>query len=137
MRIRGLLVALVAFSVACGDDGGDDGSAADATGGGSGSDASIAAGRACFSGVPLDHPTVLTSPAVECPSRVCLHVEGIEPDECTAPCEDVSDCIPSADSACAGAFVCEAPTDEGAYACQRFCVCASSVPVGGFETTCT
>ena len=72
--------------------------------------------------------TVIASPALECPSRTCLHVAGATTDQCTARCEDAEDCVASAESACAAGFTCQAVVAAGPFACETFCVCADRVP---------
>ena len=44
--------------------------------------------------------------------------------------------MPAAESACDGEMACAAPVDVGPFACQRFCVCADSIPEGGFPVDC-
>jgi hypothetical protein len=133
------VVALWLTLMACGGD--DDGSGAidggpDAVDAGAGGGDAAKSGRACSTGLPAEHPTVLASPALECPSRVCLHVEGDEAERCTARCDDASDCIAAAETSCDGEHVCVAPMDDGPFACETVCVCAEAVPEGGFPVTC-
>ncbi|HEU5108663.1 MAG TPA: hypothetical protein VFT95_08915 [Micromonosporaceae bacterium] len=113
------------LALAC---GGDDG-------GGGGFDAAPS-GRACFSGAGEDDPTLLASPSADCPSRMCLHVQGEPVDQCTAFCEDAADCAAAAETPCDGSFVCEPVIDEGPYRCRKVCVCDSTVPEGGFPVSC-
>ena len=122
MRLIALSIAVL---LACGGD--DDA--------GGGSDASPS-GRACFSGAGLEDQTLLASPSLDCPSRTCLHVQGVEPDQCTATCEDAADCAASADSPCESDFACEAPLETGPFACRKVCVCETSLPEGGFPVNC-
>src|SRR6185436_17766352 len=49
-------------------------------------------GRACASGVATGGETVVASPALDCPSRLCLHVQNVAPDDCTATCATAGDC---------------------------------------------
>ncbi len=95
-----------------------------------------ASGRLCASGAQTGDPSGLASPALECPSRVCLHVQDQPQDMCTDDCESPSDCVSDGSSACDGDFVCAAPTDQGPFACVKVCVCASAVPAGGFPVEC-
>ena len=100
----------------------------------------------------------LSSPALECPSHICL-LPGAEKDPrslaqmnegvpgtgplCTAICESNEDCEDgekanegnTADKRCRGGFACAWPTTVGAFACQRMCVCTDFVtpPMGGFK----
>ena len=124
VRTCALAAALALAAVACGGD--DDGGGFDAA----------PSGRACVSGAGPDDPTLLASPSLECPGRICLHVEGQEVDQCTAFCEDASDCEVAAESPCEGAFACEAPIDQGPNGCRKVCVCESSFPEGGFPVSC-
>ena len=109
-------------------------------------------GRPCDLGVSPDGGTgsvaTITSPALQCPSRICL-LPGAEKDPrgttslCTAGCESNSDCEDgelgdkndSTDHRCKSGFVCMWPTTVGNFCCQRFCVCRDFVtePMGGFK----
>jgi hypothetical protein len=86
-----------------------------------------------------------SSPALECPSHVCLlpaaSVMSSTGPVCTAACESNEDCADGetadasnpADRRCHGGFVCMWPTTVGSFACQRLCVCTDFVnPAGGF-----
>ncbi len=95
-------------------------------------------GRECVSGVSdPGAPTSYNTPAPECPQpdRLCLHVEGTDPDLCAARCEDERGCAKVFESPCL-AFTCIAPFDVGMFACQKLCVCSDYVPDGGFGTFC-
>ena len=100
----------------------------------------------------------VSSPALECPSHICL-LPGAEKDPrsaaqiaamtsgtgplCTASCESSEDCEDgekgnpdnAADKRCRGGFVCAWPTLVGPFACQKMCVCTDfvSVPPGGIK----
>ena len=100
----------------------------------------------------------VSSPALECPSRICL-LPGAEKDPhsaaqtaagvsgtgptCTADCEENADCEDgekgnannAADKRCRGGFVCGWPTTVGAFACQKLCICTDfiSVPTTGLK----
>ena len=91
----------------------------------------------------------VSSPALECPSRICL-LPGAETGNtqmtgplCTATCESNEDCEDGEtgpkndpnDAHCENGFVCMWPTTVGNFACQRFCVCRDFVaePPGGFR----
>jgi hypothetical protein len=100
---------------------------------------------------------ILASPALECPSRICL-LPGAEKDPhsaaqaaaglpgtgplCTASCEENADCEDGetgdannpADRRCRTGFACTWPTTVGDFRCQRLCVCRDFVfePPGGF-----
>jgi hypothetical protein len=81
----------------------------------------------------------ITSPALECPSRICLlpvaskNPMGAGP-LCTAGCESNSDCedgeggpLAGGHKLCKTGFVCMYPTTVGAFCCQRMCVCRDFV----------
>ena len=99
-----------------------------------------------------------SSPALECPSHVCLLPAGdIDPRSpaqkaamvsgtgplCTAGCESSEDCEDGekgnadnpADKRCRGGFACTWPMTVGSFACQKLCVCTDFVtpPNGGFK----
>jgi len=81
-------------------------------------------GRACAIGVmPAPGETVVASPALDCPARVCLHVADAAFDHCTAECATPFDCVPGPESQCRG-FVCQPVVALGPFACRSFCVCA-------------
>jgi hypothetical protein len=82
-------------------------------------------GRACSVGVASgDNDVVIASPALDCPSRICLRIHNLVPDECTARCTTATDCVASPVSACTTSFVCQPVVEVGPFACQSFCVCA-------------
>ena len=108
-------------------------------------------GRPCEVGtMPLGGASgqivTLSSPALECPSRVCLLPGADNPQGtgalCTAACESDGDCEDAAagrpgdpaDPRCKNGFACAWPTTVGAFACQKMCVCRDFVhePAGGF-----
>ena len=111
-------------------------------------------GRTCELGVmPMGGSSgsiaTISSPALECPSRICL-LPGAETANaqntgplCTAGCESNDDCQDGEtgpknnpdDHHCENGFVCMWPTLVGDFACQRFCVCRDFVvePPGGFK----
>lgn len=124
--VRPIALCLLLLAVtAC---GGDDDAAARGD--------AAASGRACASGASTGDPTVLVSPALDCPSQLCLHVEDQAGDSCTSSCDDASDCVSDIAGACTGDFVCAAPVDQGPFACRKVCVCESAVPTGGFAVSC-
>jgi hypothetical protein len=108
-------------------------------------------GRPCEVGVAIDAgsasgvTTTITSPALECPSRICLLpgaqqvADGTGP-LCTAPCSNDGDCAggeidPTPNGpGCKHGFGCMWPTTVGDFACQKMCVCLDFVPEpsGGF-----
>lgn len=112
-------------------------------------------GRLCELGVPgVDGGTsgataTIASPALECPSRICI-LPGATRDSdgtqalCTATCDSNDDCedgetVPMSagrsDPHCKRGFVCMWPTTTGAFCCQKMCVCRDFVtePMGGFK----
>jgi len=96
-------------------------------------------GRPCFipqsdGGVNLSNNRV-SSPSVECQSKICLHIAEKEEDLCSADCEKDEDCDTDEGSTCTGGFVCMTPTTTGNFCCKKLCVCADyvDVPAGGVE----
>ena len=90
----------------------------------------------------------VSSPALECPSRMCLLPGGeVTPQGtgalCTAGCESDVDCEEAetgpkndpSDRRCENGFACMWPTSVGAFACQKLCVCRDFVgePSTGFQ----
>jgi hypothetical protein len=90
----------------------------------------------------------VSSPALECPSRMCLLAGGNATPQgtgalCTAGCESDVDCEGAeagpkndpSDGRCENGFACMWPTAVGAFACQKLCVCRDFVgePTGGFK----
>jgi len=101
-------------------------------------------GRKCFIGdldAGAETQTILASPALECPSRSCLHVplqralpEGSEyADQCTAFCGDDGDCDKMDDSPCVNGFTCAVATVVGPFCCRKVCICRDYllIPDGG------
>lgn len=105
-------------------------------------------GRRCFIGSGADNEgqAIVASPALECPSRICLHVpqdelavppEGAEyADMCTAECSSDDDCDRVPESPCVSGFTCAIPVVVGRFCCQKMCICKDFliVPEGGLET---
>jgi hypothetical protein len=91
--------------------------------------------------------TIIASPALECPSRICIlpgDMKGTDTGPlCTASCESNSDCEdgetgPAADPNdhhCESGFACVYQGNVGNFPCQRFCMCRDFVyePMGGFQ----
>jgi hypothetical protein len=85
--------------------------------------------------------TLLSSPALECPTRLCL-VEAPHPGTtdplratCTSTCQSDQDCMDavagnSSDGLCSTDFVCAVATTVGASKCRTFCVCNSDLVCG-------
>ena len=141
------LATLAAATAACGSSSSSpaDGSAVDANG--------APIGRPCdigFDGGFTDAGTVvatISSPALDCASRICLVAPVQKAAEvaslCSAPCASDLDCAAGergdpndpADQRCKAGFVCMVPSTVGSFACMRMCVCTDSlvVPSGGFQ----
>jgi len=107
-------------------------------------------GRLCDPGIPnsmggtsgggMSIATV-SSPALECPSRICIVPGGDTGNPrmtgalCTASCSSNDDCADGEtgpanndqDKHCENGFVCMWPTTVGDFACQKFCVCRDFV----------
>ncbi|HEY7372748.1 MAG TPA: hypothetical protein VIF57_11350 [Polyangia bacterium] len=94
----------------------------------------------------------IASPALECPSRICILPSGDSAAAantgplCTAPCDSNDDCDGeggpkgnATDRHCENGFVCMWPTTVGDFACQKLCVCRDFVvePRGGFQKPAT
>jgi hypothetical protein len=85
--------------------------------------------------------TTVSSPALECPSRICILPGGDTGNPtntgplCTATCESNEDCEDgetgpkgsASDRHCENGFVCMWPTTVGNFKCQRLCVCRDFV----------
>jgi hypothetical protein len=82
----------------------------------------------------------VASPALECPSRICIVPGGDTGNSlgtgalCTASCESNDDCEGengpmgnTEDKHCETGFVCMWPTTVGSFACQKLCVCRDFV----------
>lgn len=100
-------------------------------------------GRKCFIGADAGNSmqSVIASPALECPSRTCLHtpLEGKLPegseyaDLCTAECSSDDDCDKVPESPCISGFTCAVPVVTGPFCCRKMCVCRDYlvIPDGG------
>jgi hypothetical protein len=91
--------------------------------------------------------TIISSPALECPSRICI-LPGAMKDPmgtgplCTATCDSNEDCEDGetgpkgdlSDNRCETGFACVWQGNIGNFPCQRFCMCRDFVfePMGGF-----
>ena len=81
----------------------------------------------------------LASPALECPSRICLLPSGTGTPAtgalCTAGCDSDADCEDGDTTRCKKGFACMWPTTVGAFACQKMCACRDFVgePMGSFQ----
>lgn len=86
-------------------------------------------GRVCDLGSVPANETVLSSPVLECDSRLCLQVAFSQPAMCTAECLDASDCAEAADTACTVGFTCAPVVSVGPFGCRNVCVCSDRVPI--------
>ena len=71
--------------------------------------------------------TQVSSPALECPSRLCL----LQPptgsskearQTCTATCESDGDCDAETKASCKAGFVCAVATQAGPFCCRKLCI---------------
>jgi hypothetical protein len=94
-------------------------------------------GRSCVNpGGQTVRGVQISSPALECPSRLCL----IEPagaasgnvtggddggfrSTCTAFCDHDNDCDPETTASCKSGFVCAVATVVGPFCCRKLCIC--------------
>jgi hypothetical protein len=100
-------------------------------------------GRKCFIDTPnlSDDVTIVSSPALECPSRTCLRVPrqtelppGSEyTNLCSAECNSDDDCDRVPESPCQTGFTCTIPSAVGKFCCRKMCVCKDYliIPDGG------
>jgi hypothetical protein len=100
-------------------------------------------GRICFIGPDAGMTSsgaIVSSPALECPSRTCLRIpqditlpEGakmLEPNQgmCTAlDCTADSDCDRVPESPCVTGFTCAVPVTTGEFCCRKMCMCKDYV----------
>jgi hypothetical protein len=113
-------------------------------------------GRPCVNpqnSAPLG--TQVSSPALECPSRLCLltppnassgmagsgAIDGGVRATCTASCDTNDDCDPETTALCKAGFVCAVATQAGPFCCRKLCICKSDLvpgvnldPDGGVQT---
>jgi hypothetical protein len=83
--------------------------------------------------------TQVVSPALECPSRLCLiqpstatSTQGTSRNTCTASCESDDDCQAETTEYCQRGFVCAVATQVGNFCCKKLCVCRDDL-VPGFN----
>lgn len=102
-------------------------------------------GRICFIGNDAGNDTqaIIASPALECPSRTCLHQPiqsgaqlppgSVYADLCTAECSGDDDCDKVPESPCVNGFTCAVPVVVGPFCCRKLCVCKDYlvIPDGG------
>lgn len=100
-------------------------------------------GRKCIEmfgdgGIPTGMSTVLESPALECPSRLCLvqtNAGDVQRATCTSTCvtdEDCKDAVTGtgSDKLCASNFICAVVTVTGPFKCKRHCMCKDDAVCG-------
>ncbi|MSP59382.1 MAG: hypothetical protein EXR72_03395 [Myxococcales bacterium] len=97
-------------------------------------------GRKCIN--PSDagiQGTAVASPALECPTRLCLlqgEIGGaITRSTCTAECQTDEDCQNAVSGSakeqlCNGGFVCAVSAVAGSFKCKKFCVCKEDLRCG-------
>ncbi len=101
-------------------------------------------GRPCVNpsgSLPLG--TQISSPALECPSRLCLiepasistgnigsSVDGGSTNTCTAFCSSNDDCAPETTSQCKAGFACAVATTVGDFCCRKICICKADLQTG-------
>ncbi len=100
-------------------------------------------GRKCFIGADAGSASesIIASPALECPSRTCLHVplqrelpeKSEYSDLCTAECTDDDNCDRVPESPCQTGFTCAIPVVVGPFCCRKMCICKDYliIPDGG------
>lgn len=79
----------------------------------------------------------ISSPALECPSRLCLiQPPGVDSttsesrNTCTARCESDDDCDAETKDKCARGFACAVAVTVGNFCCEKMCVCRDDLRVG-------
>ncbi len=107
-------------------------------------------GRVCFIGTDAGNDTqaIIASPALECPSRTCLHeplqpgaaasetdYKGTYADLCTAECAEDGECDKVPESPCVSGFTCKVAVQVGPFCCRKMCICKDYVviPDGGVK----
>jgi hypothetical protein len=131
-------LGVLAACAACGNDGGDDDDDDDVVIDAPASDAGVQdagprVGRVCdigFEDAGAEDPTVVATPALDCTSRICVHVEGTSPNLCTRTCTSAEQCVPALESPCEE-FACVEVIDVGPFAGESFCICRDYLPDGG------
>jgi hypothetical protein len=79
--------------------------------------------------------TLLSSPALECPSRLCLIQSSTARATCTIPCATDDDCKDAvtgsaSDGLCDTNFVCAVATVVGSFKCKSICICKGDLQCG-------
>lgn len=96
-------------------------------------------GRLCVN-PQMSAPTgpQIVSPALECPSRLCLiepttsttEAQGGSRNTCTAECGSDGDCDAETKDYCQSGFVCAIATQVGSFCCKKFCICKDDLQDG-------
>lgn len=85
--------------------------------------------------------TALSSPALECPTRLCL-LQGdpttgaLTRSTCTVECVTDADCADATttktmgDGLCASTFACAVVTTVGPFKCKKMCICKTDLKCG-------
>lgn len=90
-------------------------------------------GRPCVNPLGSDvRGTQISSPALECPSRLCLiqptgGTDGGARATCTAACDDNGDCEAETTAFCQAGFVCAVASQAGPFCCRKMCVCRDNL----------
>src|SRR5437016_4089749 len=104
-------------------------------------------GRPCVNpGGQVVKGTQLSSPALECPSRLCLlqpsnastgNVSGQQPTDggtfratCTAECQHDNDCNAETKEFCNEGYVCAVAVVSGPFCCKKLCICRGDLVQG-------
>jgi hypothetical protein len=95
-------------------------------------------GRKCISTIGdggAGQGTQLSSPALECPTRLCLIQNATARATCTMPCTTDDDCKDAitgsaSDGLCDTNFVCAIATVVGSFACKSICICKGDLTCG-------
>ena len=102
-------------------------------------------GRPCVN--PGNQPvkgTQISSPALECPSRLCLienpsvssgdvsqgNDGGVFRATCTATCNSDGDCTAETKDYCKDGFVCAVAAPTGPFRCTKLCICRDDLESG-------
>jgi hypothetical protein len=102
-------------------------------------------GRPCINpGGQAVRGVQISSPALECPSRLCLLQPanassgnigqgtdgGVFRATCTALCGSDSDCDPETNKYCKEGFACAVASDVGPFCCRKMCICRADLQQG-------
>ena len=88
--------------------------------------------------------TQVSSPALECPSRLCLLQPpnassgqtgqssdgGVFRATCTATCQSNGDCTAETKEDCKEGFACAVATQAGPFCCKKLCICKGDLVEG-------